>query len=101
MEAAYSSSDTSSLESFSSSLAILSSNMTSPGDEADPTATSSSPTPSEGALGAGVRFRASHLQQWDRRYKELIEFRLEQGHCVVPLYYPANPTLFSLGEKVR
>ena len=50
---------------------------------------------------AMVRFRASQMEQWGKRYKELIVFREEHGHCVVPLYYPANPTLSHWVKRQR
>jgi hypothetical protein len=40
-----------------------------------------------------VRLRASHLEQWDQRFKELAHFHMENGHALVPLHYPANPRL--------
>lgn len=42
---------------------------------------------------APVRLRASQLKQWDQRIQELIQFRNEHGHVLVPLHYPANPRL--------
>ena len=50
---------------------------------------------------AMVRFRASQMEQWGKRYQELIVFREEHGHCVVPLYYPANPTLSHWVKRQR
>ena len=50
---------------------------------------------------AMVRFRASQMEQWGKRYQELILFREEHGHCVVPLYYPANPTLSHWVKRQR
>jgi hypothetical protein len=35
----------------------------------------------------------SHAATWDERFKELIAFQSEYGHCKVPTSFPANPQL--------
>ena len=40
-----------------------------------------------------VRFRASHLEQWNQRFNELVRYRLQNGNCLVPLEYVPNPRL--------
>jgi hypothetical protein len=40
-----------------------------------------------------VRLRAAHLEQWEQRCQELIQFQHAHGHVLVPLQYPANPCL--------
>jgi hypothetical protein len=54
---------------------------------------SSCPEAETVASAKQVRLRASHLEQWDQRFKELARFRMENGHALVPLHYPANPRL--------
>jgi hypothetical protein len=54
---------------------------------------SSCPEAETVASAKQVRLRASHLEQWDQRFKELAHFRMENGHALVPLHYPANPRL--------
>ena len=34
--------------------------------------------------------RTSHVEQWNLRYQELVEFRAEFKHCLVPLNWPPN-----------
>ena len=38
-------------------------------------------------------FRSSQLEQWQQRYQEMSQFRLQFGHCLVPLKWPSNPSL--------
>ncbi|KAL7481401.1 hypothetical protein ACHAW6_007082 [Cyclotella cf. meneghiniana] len=35
----------------------------------------------------------SHTKTWNIRYKDLVEFKREHGHCLVPQHYPPNPKL--------
>ena len=49
----------------------------------------------------GKRFRMSQAEQWGERYKELIRFKEENGHCVVPLCYPINTTLSHWVKRQR
>ena len=43
--------------------------------------------------GGEIRFRASHLEQWNQRFNELVQFRLQNGNCLVPVEYAPNPRL--------
>ena len=53
------------------------------------------------SLKKGKRFRMSQAEQWGERFKELIQFKQENGHCVVPLCYPTNPTLSHWVKRQR
>ncbi|KAL3778441.1 hypothetical protein HJC23_007662 [Cyclotella cryptica] len=35
----------------------------------------------------------SHTKTWNIRYHDLLEFKKEHGHCLVPQHYPPNPKL--------
>ena len=48
-----------------------------------------------------VRLRASHLEQWGQRFQELIQFRMKNGHCLVPLEFPENPRLSHWVKRQR
>jgi hypothetical protein len=68
--------------------------MVAPSDVPSRRSSSSSCTEAETVASTKqVRLRASHLEQWDQRFKELAHFRMENGHALVPLHYPANPRL--------
>lgn len=48
----------------------------------------------------------AHLPESDKslfevRYKELVEFKRENGHCLVPKKYPANPSLSYFVFRMR
>jgi hypothetical protein len=47
------------------------------------------------------RFRESHLEKWNQRFQDLIEFREEFGHCLVPLEWPLNPSLSHWVKRQR
>mmetsp|Transcript_8341 Transcript_8341/g.13050 ORF Transcript_8341/g.13050 Transcript_8341/m.13050 type:complete len:354 (+) Transcript_8341:60-1121(+) len=40
-----------------------------------------------------IRFRPYQAEKWQERYQELLDFREEHGHCLVPHTYPLNPEL--------
>jgi hypothetical protein len=46
-------------------------------------------------------FRQSQLDQWNQRYQDLVEFRNTQGHCLVPLKYPEQPSLAHWIQRQR
>jgi len=56
---------------------------------------SPSPQPSK------VRFRSHQAESWMEKYEELLEFRLRNGHCLVPNQYPANPSLAEWVKRQR
>jgi hypothetical protein len=35
----------------------------------------------------------SHSEKWSQRFRDLLQFREEHGHCLVPLDWPKNPSL--------
>lgn len=48
---------------------------------------------SGGTIATEKSFRSSQLEQWKQRYQELLEFKDEYGHCLVPLNWATNPSL--------
>jgi hypothetical protein len=46
-------------------------------------------------------FRSNQLEQWSQRYQELIEFKDEFKHCLVPLSWPRNPSLAHWVKRQR
>lgn len=47
------------------------------------------------------RSRESHLEKWSQRFRDLVEFRKVQGHCLVPLEWPQNPSLAHWVKRQR
>jgi hypothetical protein len=48
-----------------------------------------------------TRFRESHLEKWGQRFQEIIDFRDEFGHCLVPLEWPHNTSLAHWVKRQR
>ena len=46
-------------------------------------------------------FRSNQLEQWNQRYQELVVFKQEYGHCLVPLQYSPNPSLAHWVKRQR
>lgn len=42
-----------------------------------------------------------HVEQWNQRCAELVEFRAEHGHCLVPLHWPRNSSLAHWVKRQR
>jgi hypothetical protein len=42
---------------------------------------------------AARTFRMHQSHQWYKRYLDMVKFREKHGHCLVPLNWPANPSL--------
>lgn len=53
------------------------------------------------ASASGPRFRAFQEKQWEQQFRELIEFKQEKGHCLVPHSYDKNPTLSRWVKRQR
>lgn len=47
--------------------------------------------------GGSVRFRSHQAENWTEKYEELLDYRLKNGHCLVPNAYPDK----SLPEWVK
>ena len=47
------------------------------------------------------RFRPYQSEQWSARYQDLIEFRKERGHCLVPHKWKGNPELAQWVKRQR
>ena len=40
-------------------------------------------------------------RRWEDHFKEMLEFKEEHGHCLVPKYYKKNPSLSQFVQKNR
>ena len=47
------------------------------------------------------RFRESHLEKWSQRFQDLVTFKEQHGHCLVPLEYAENPSLAHWVKRQR
>jgi hypothetical protein len=52
-------------------------------------------------LGAKVRFRFYQSEQWNDRFDDLVEFRTQHGHCLVPHDFSENPPLAQWVKRQR
>ena len=48
-----------------------------------------------------IRFRSHQAESWMEKYEELLDYRLSNGHCLVPNQYPANPSLAEWVKRQR
>lgn len=54
------------------------------------------------SLGCSSRSqRESHLEKWNQRFRDLVDFRKVYGHCLVPLEFPENPPLAHWVKRQR
>ncbi len=62
-------------------------------------ASSSSSSPSE--KDAQTRFKPFHEEKWNFHYCELLNFKKEHGHCLVPHTFPSKPHLARWVKRQR
>lgn len=48
-----------------------------------------------------VKFRAYQAENWTERFEDLLRFCDENGHCLVPNFYPQNPLLAQWTKRQR
>jgi len=48
-----------------------------------------------------VKFRAYQAENWTEKFEELLRFRKENGHCLVPNSHPENPSLAQWTKRQR
>lgn len=48
-----------------------------------------------------LRFRSHQAQGWMEKYEELLDYRLANGHCLVPNQFPENPPLAEWVKRQR
>mmetsp|Transcript_20205 Transcript_20205/g.43976 ORF Transcript_20205/g.43976 Transcript_20205/m.43976 type:complete len:721 (-) Transcript_20205:259-2421(-) len=48
-----------------------------------------------------VKFRAYQAENWTEKFDELLKFREETGHCLVPNSHPQNPALAQWTKRQR
>lgn len=51
--------------------------------------------------GTVKRFRTYQADQWQERFEDLVEFKAEHGHCLVPHNYPPNQQLAQWTKRQR
>lgn len=62
---------------------------------------SSSQDDSEGSSENDTHMSEAYNSLFEVRFKELLQFREENGHCLVPKKYPANPSLSYFVFRIR
>ena len=50
---------------------------------------------------SALKFRAYQAENWTEKFEELIEFRHQYGHCLVPNSYPENSALAQWVKRQR
>jgi hypothetical protein len=50
---------------------------------------------------SSLKFRAYQAENWTEKFEELIEFRNQYGHCLVPNAFPDNPALAQWVKRQR
>lgn len=50
---------------------------------------------------ASARFKPFHEEKWSFHYDELLQFKKENGHCLVPHTFPAKPHLARWVKRQR
>jgi len=53
------------------------------------------------STGDDAALRRGHVEQWGKRYSELVEFHKQHGHCLVPLNWAPNPSLAHWVKRQR
>mmetsp|Transcript_29965 Transcript_29965/g.30454 ORF Transcript_29965/g.30454 Transcript_29965/m.30454 type:complete len:265 (-) Transcript_29965:25-819(-) len=48
-----------------------------------------------------VKFRAYQAENWTEKFEEFLQFRDENGHCLVPNCHPENPELAQWTKRQR
>merc|ERR1712241_1606354 len=48
-----------------------------------------------------IKFRAYQAENWTEKFEELLRFRDENGHCLVPNCFPENPSLAQWTKRQR
>jgi len=60
-----------------------------------------SPYPKSKTKMKEVKFRAYQAENWTEKFEELLRFREENGHCLVPNCHPENPALAQWTKRQR
>jgi hypothetical protein len=50
---------------------------------------------------SSLKFRAYQAENWTEKFEEMIEFRNQHGHCLVPNNFPDNPPLAQWVKRQR
>jgi len=61
----------------------------------------SSPYPKLNSRVKEVKFRAYQAENWTEKFEELLRFREQNGHCLVPNCHPENPALAQWTKRQR
>jgi len=54
-----------------------------------------------GKKSSSIKFRPYQAEKWQERFDELLEFRKENKHCLVPHTFPMNPGLARWVKRQR
>mmetsp|Transcript_14712 Transcript_14712/g.16841 ORF Transcript_14712/g.16841 Transcript_14712/m.16841 type:complete len:453 (-) Transcript_14712:84-1442(-) len=54
-----------------------------------------------GKESSSIKFRPYQAEKWQERFDELLEFRKENNHCLVPHTFPTNPGLARWVKRQR
>ncbi len=60
-----------------------------------------SSSPNQNPTLKDVKFRAYQAENWTEKFEELLRFREENGHCLVPNCHPENPALAQWTKRQR
>jgi hypothetical protein len=58
-------------------------------------------TPDDDDAASNVRFRSHQAENWTEKYEVLLDYRLKNGHCMVPNQYTENPPLAEWVKRQR
>ena len=72
-----------------------------PAPAASAASKSSKKTATSSAVSTSKSTRKSQKELWNERYQDLVEFQKANGHCLVPLCYPPNPSLAHWVKRQR
>ena len=59
------------------------------------------PSLSSSSTSSSPRFRSHQAEGWMSKYEELLDYRLQFGHCLVPNQYSDNPSLAEWVKRQR
>jgi hypothetical protein len=63
--------------------------------------TSDSAQQPSSAESTKVRFRSHQAENWTEKFEELLDFRLKNGHCLVPNAFKQNPPMAEWVKRQR
>lgn len=61
----------------------------------------SAPTAAATTIIKQVKFRAYQAENWTEKFEQLLRFREDHGHCLVPNFHPENQALAQWAKRQR